>query len=73
MPLDEYLVRQKISISKFALKCGLSRQSLHAYLNGSTLPNGPNARKIIKASDYQVTLDELWHCIDYKEEVDDVL
>lgn len=73
MPLDEYLTRQGKSIQGFAKEVGVSRQSLHNYLNGRTVPTGKVARMIVRASDYQITLEDLWHHIDYKEEVDDVL
>ena len=73
MPLHEYLKRYNKSISGFAKESQITRQSLHNYLRGTTLPTSATARRIVKASNYLVTFEDLYEYADYKEEVDDVL
>lgn len=73
MPLREYLRRRKKTVKSFAEEVGISRQMMHRFLNGTRIPGAKTARRIVKASNYQITLEDLWHQIDYKEEVYDVL
>ncbi len=57
-PLEEWLIRNRISKKKFALRANIAIGSLYKILNGDLLSKGV-AQKIEIATNKQVTLDSL--------------
>lgn len=58
MKLKKYLTSQKMTIGQFALKSGISRITIHKYLNGS-LPTLINAIRVEDATQGVVTVRDL--------------
>lgn len=59
MMLREFLDAYNIRTIEFAFRCGVSEQSLYAYMNGSRKPLKKTAKKIERESGGRVTIAEL--------------
>ena len=61
MKLSEYLKNEGLTQEQFAKKLGKSQTLISAYCTGSMMPPRQTALKIVKITDGQVTLSDLWH------------
>lgn len=59
MDLRDYLFLARINFEDFAKYIGTTRRSLHYIMNGSANPKLSLVRKIVKATDGQVTYDDI--------------
>jgi hypothetical protein len=59
MLLKDYLIKQRLNPAMFSKKTGISYTSIYRYLRGSTKPTLKNACIIEKATDGQVTFEDL--------------
>ena len=58
MKLEDWLKSRKLSVNRFAKHHGFCKESLYRYLKG-TVPRSNVARKIVKATGGEVSLEDL--------------
>ena len=60
MTLSEYLKANKVSQSKFARRCGMSRAAICRIVAGNRFPTPETMRRIFLATDGQVKADDFF-------------
>jgi transcriptional regulator with XRE-family HTH domain len=59
MSLSEYLIKNDIRIEDFAAKIGVHQTTIYRVLTGRTIPKRQNLKKILEATNGEVSLGEL--------------
>lgn len=60
MKLSEYLEKNDLSQEAFGLKIGVKRLAVLRYINKQRVPSPKTAKRIIKVTKNEVTLDDLY-------------
>lgn len=63
MRLSEYLAKTSQSPEQFALKVGVHPTTIYRLLSGATIPKRENLKKIIAATEGEVTIIDLMAAI----------
>jgi DNA-binding XRE family transcriptional regulator len=58
LALEHYMQENNVTIKDFAKSLGISKSSMHTYLNGTTTPNVITAIGIAKK--LKTSVEELW-------------
>lgn len=59
LALEKYMQENNMTIKNFAKSLGISKTSMHTYLNGTAIPNVITAIKI--ARKLKTSAEELWN------------
>jgi len=60
MKLNQYLKREKISIAKFAMKCGIPFPTISKYYYGEKIPRQENMHKIYECTEKKVDANDFY-------------
>jgi predicted transcriptional regulator len=60
MTLQQYMAARAVSPGKFAKLIGVSRQTVHRYLAGESIPAPPIMRRIYAQTDGQVSANDFY-------------
>tara|TARA_Y100000004_G_scaffold18436_1_gene18968 strand:- start:3241 stop:3432 length:192 start_codon:yes stop_codon:yes gene_type:complete len=60
MKLNEYLKEEKISIAKFAMKCGIPFPTISKYYYGEKIPRQENMHKIYRCTEKKVDANDFY-------------
>jgi transcriptional regulator with XRE-family HTH domain len=60
MKLNEYLKKEKLSIAKFAMKCGIPFPTISKYYYGEKIPRQENMHKIYQYTEKKVDANDFY-------------
>jgi len=60
MKLNQYLKEEKISIAKFAMKCGIPFPTISKYYYGEKIPRQENMHKIYQCTEKKVDANDFY-------------
>jgi len=60
MKLNEYLKEEKLSIAKFAMKCGIPFPTISKYYYGEKIPRQENMHKIYECTEKKVDANDFY-------------
>ena len=60
MKLNQYLKEEKISIAKFAMKCGIPFPTISKYYYGQKIPRQENMHKIYQCTEKKVDANDFY-------------
>lgn len=60
MKLNQYLKEEKISIAKFAMKCGIPFPTISKYYYGEKIPRQENMHRIYECTEKKVDANDFY-------------
>lgn len=60
MKLNQYLKEEKLSIAKFAMKCGIPFPTISKYYYGEKIPRQENMHKIYQCTEKKVDANDFY-------------